>query len=117
MIEAYARGSIHGIRDFLTGRLGSDLTRVLVLLVKNDGVIGSLGFDEVCLGGDVISEIMVNIEVIRLDAEDDGDIWRGAGEVPELEAAEFIYYYIMFFYFVNSSDGGLADVAEEVDFG
>ena len=52
--------------------------------------------------------------MVGLDAEDDGDV-GGDGEVPKLEAGEFVDDDVGRLEFVEDFDGGATDIADEMD--
>ena len=69
---------------------------------------------DVGLGGEIVGVVTVDVEVVWLDVENDGDM-RRALEVPELEAAELIDDEIAGADLVEDVEGGMADVADQPD--
>ena len=78
-------------------------------------IIFSLMGADIGLGGIILLERIVNVEMVWLEAEDDGD-GRRFFKIPELEAREFIDDDVVFGDFWQGVEGGHADVAYEKGF-
>lgn len=102
------------IRDFCTGAESGDLGGSFVIFKINTEVIFFLVAGDIALGGDVVVEVVVDIEMVGFDSEDDGDM-GGFFEVPKLETAHLIDNGIGHPDAVEDIKSGSADVADEMD--
>ena len=69
-----------------------------------------MGLGDISLGGNIIVEIFMDIEMVRLNPEDDGDIGRYV-KIPKLKAGEFVYYRVFFSNSVERVNGRLANIS------
>ena len=65
-------------------------------------------------GIDVVIEIWMTVEMIRLNAQHDGDV-RRFFEIPTLETTHFVNHDIFFGDLIKFENGGVANIADQVD--
>ena len=102
------------IREFLALTKFTDSFGIKIVGVINTGIFSSLIQNDMRLGVDIIVEIWMAVEMIGFNAQHYGDVGRFF-EIPTLKATHFVNHDIFFGNLIEFKNGGVANIADQMD--